>query len=291
LDEEFIESKKFSKPEPKLILLNDENIEFSKSIKNKHTTTDEEKTTKSSFNYDEKLSLKESQNSDNMSNHTSYQELPSVCSRKSQTLVDETTTNNKSHMDEDTTSKLILTSTCNEKEDTFENAYLFKKTFLLDQSSKKNNLNTSIQSITSQCTIDSLAKRVQSLVGPIDYKSNKECNKHTSSFESSLLSKQKDQTDSSKHSAINYESIYKELDTIQDTLRIQHSFNKHLEKITASRNEIKDLLQNNNDQLSESNTTFSSATKVSPLSSATSNEHLNLKLPKTNYLSSEFTKR
>jgi len=168
-------------------------------------------------------------------------------------------------------------STCNnhEKQDTFENN-LFKKS-CLDQSLlfKKNNLNTSIQSVTSQCTIDSLAKRVQSLVGPIDYKSSSSNLKET------------------KHSAINYESIYKELDTIQDTLRIQHSFNKHLEKLTASRNEIKDLQQQtNNDQLSETNTTFSSATKVSPLSSATSNEHLNsIKLPKTNYLSSEFTKR
>ena len=213
MDEEFIESK-YGKNEPTIKYLKDENIEFSKTIK-KCTTVN-----------------KDDLNESAGSNHTSYQELPSVCSRKSQQMADEPEIN-----------ETKLDNSSIEKEDTIEKS-LFKKTF---ETKKTSCLNMSLQSITSQCTIDSLAKRVQSLVGPIDYR------------------KIEPKKDESKRSVINYDSIYKELDNIQDTLRMQHSFNKHLEKITQSRAEIKDLL--NSDKLSDTtNTTYSSATKVSPLS-------------------------
>jgi len=93
------------------------------------------------------------------------------------------------------------------------------------------NLNTSLQSLTSQCTIDSLAKRVQKLVGPVDYKKSQPythhtiCNKPSSYGGSGGLAA----IDASRHSMINYDSIYKELDSIQDTLRGQTTFNKHLD--------------------------------------------------------------
>lgn len=90
------------------------------------------------------------------------------------------------------------------------------------------NLNTSIQSLTSQCTIDSLAKRVQKLVGPVDYKSS---SLGYSGYKPGMSSSAVAEV--GKHSLINYDSIYKELDSIQHTLRSQNSFNKHLENLAS----------------------------------------------------------
>jgi len=319
LDDEFIEAKNqknFSTQPNKsmaagatLKFLNDENIEFSKTIKNKLTNcllrSHEENAAQN--NQDLRESTEEAE-----SNHTSYQELPSICSRKSQTMhgdqptIQQSDANDDNYREEDEETENNDTTATNnnhhnsnkllEREDTFEKL-MFKKPFNFNDHSTRRNLNTSIQSLTSQCTIDSLAKRVQTLVGPIDYKKSSEpldlsqltapSITTAANLNTSALSKSKETTNSAKHSVINYESIYKELDTIQDTLRIQHSFNKHLEKLTASRAEIKDLLSatNNttsNERMSETST-YSSATKVSPLSYATSASSLeNFAKPSSN---------
>ena len=159
------------------------------------------------------------------SNNTSYQDLPSIRSKSPTKAEDlDRADNNKT---QDSMGKLSpiedeSIETATEKEPT-------TKDYRLPNSSKPINLNTSIQSLTSQCTIDSLAKRVQKLVGPVDYSKN--LNAKPESFYKSIALNESN--DEHRHSLINYDSIYKELDSIQDTLRGQTSFNKHLEDLAT----------------------------------------------------------
>lgn len=156
------------------------------------------------------------------SNNTSYQDLPSIRS-KSPTKADDLdrAENNRTQDSMGKLSPIEDESNENTEKETTT------KDYRLPNSSKPINLNTSIQSLTSQCTIDSLAKRVQKLVGPVDY--SKTLNtKATLPYKSTAGS-----TDQHRHSIINYDSIYKELDSIQDTLRGQTSFNKHLEDLVT----------------------------------------------------------
>ena len=150
------------------------------------------------------------------SNNTSYQELPSICSKTNKVE------------DAEQIKVLNLTKTENNMSVLDKVSSDSNKDSNKPLASKFVNLNSSLQSLTSQCTIDSLAKRVQKLVGPVDY------NKHQTDYYSSPTSKlMPSVSPDHKHSLMNYDSIYKELDNIQDTLRGQNRFNRHLEDLAA----------------------------------------------------------
>lgn len=189
--------------------------------------------------------------SNSCSNNTSYAELPSIRS-KSPNKCDESLRQIASASKEQVVAAQVSGQNNGLKDCQELPACISRKDSLLEPSPTPNksrhiNLNASIQSLTSQCTIDSLAKRVQRLVGPVDYKS---CSYQASS---SMATYKTTDIPTSRHSQINYDSIYKELDSIQDTLRGQANFNRHLENLASldalnkyDNSAIDSYLENNN---------------------------------------------
>ena len=180
------------------------------------------------------------------STDTSYQDLPSICSRKSQTKFEDLVNNTQADLELDNEKDDKSISTTNPLAKTNENYYA-------------KNLNASILSLASQSTIDSLAKRVQSLIGPVDYRKT--------SLKNNLPYNQ-------NKSTIDYNSIYKELDEIQSNLRIQRQTDKLKEQNDFLDKENKNSLHYEKNLKSSEEfaktqqmSPFSTVTKVTPFSS------------------------
>jgi len=220
-------------------------------IKDKHSNAD--------FNY-----------SDNESTNTSYQELPSISASKTTSRLDENAEITPLFQDEEAAKNPLENISSIEKDDTALNSNnnlpVQPQQGPPPPSVKAINLNTSLQSLTSQCTIDSLAKRVQKLVGPVDYNRTSTYTHHTICNKPSTISGGGGLAaiDASRHSLINYDSIYKELDSIQDTLRGQTSFNKHLDTLASTaggQHSYETKYQSHNESINSLNSKYKSLSK------------------------------